>query len=459
MCPKNNYFDETFANAGTRTTVPDAVTGDGTVNYTQGYTAPYSLAPSNPSAIEVGRAQFNQIIFDITSAIQFIQQNGAPAFITTLMNGGTPFSYTLGAIVAFDAGSGMQNWLSTAAANTTIPGAGGASWAPFSASQLTPATITGNSHNFVSADTDTFIQRSNSTTAMTDTLPGTSGALGAGWFAYLMNTDASASDTVGVGSGGSIREGSNGSANSFVVMPGQIWFLLSLGSGNYIAACISKAFSIKTTAITSGGTYTPSVGTVLAQVEMVGAGGGGGGVPTGGAGASAGAAGGYVRALLTAAQIGASQTITIGAAGAGGAAGANNGTAGGTTSVGSLLSCAGGAAGQTASGPGGAGEVPKTAGGTATVTIGTTINAFTGQSGGNGGQSNSNANLGGDGGSTLLGLGGKGSFVCTATSIAGDNATGYGAGGGGAAATNSGGTAAGGNGAPGIVIITEYIAA
>jgi len=126
--PIAGYFDTIFATAGDKTPVPDGTQSSGTVSYEQGYTPPYSLAPTNPDAILVGRANFNQILNDITTAIQFVQQNGASNFITTTMNGGTPYSYNLGAVVMYNAGSGVQAWISTAATNTTIPGAMGATW-------------------------------------------------------------------------------------------------------------------------------------------------------------------------------------------------------------------------------------------------------------------------------------------------------------------------------------------
>lgn len=132
--PNGGYFDIPFGEDGDLTPVPDAPQTSGSVSYTQGYTPPYSLAPTNPSALLVDRASFNQILNDVTTAIQYIQQNGAPPFITTAMNGGVnPFSYNLGAVVSYNAGSGVQNWVSTAATNTTIPGGVGANWSPLNA--------------------------------------------------------------------------------------------------------------------------------------------------------------------------------------------------------------------------------------------------------------------------------------------------------------------------------------
>lgn len=133
--PNNLYFDTLFATSGDRTAVPDAPPGDGSVNYQTGYGVLYST-PVASGGFNFPRAQHNQLLNDITAAIQYIQQNGCANFITTAMNGGTPYSYRLGAIVSYDAGGGTQNWLSTAAANTTVPGAVGAHWSSLSSGTL-----------------------------------------------------------------------------------------------------------------------------------------------------------------------------------------------------------------------------------------------------------------------------------------------------------------------------------
>ena len=127
----------------------------------------------------------------------------------------------------------------------------------------------------------------------------------------------------------------------------------------------------------SSGTYTPTIGMKYCEVSMVGGGGGGGsslisGSSTASIG-SGGGAGGYINAILTAAQIGASQTVTIGNGGAAA-------TVGTPTSLGALLSCAGGAAG-TASAATALNASSGGLGGTATVTTGSAIIAQSGQQG------------------------------------------------------------------------------
>lgn len=92
--PIDNYFDTVFAQNGDRTTVPDATDPSGYVSMDQGYTSDYQLAYSDPDAKDVERDKMNYILYEVTKAIQNYQQKGTPPFITTAMNGGSPYSYS-----------------------------------------------------------------------------------------------------------------------------------------------------------------------------------------------------------------------------------------------------------------------------------------------------------------------------------------------------------------------------
>ena len=201
----------------------------------------------------------------------------------------------------------------------------------------------------------------------------------------------------------------------------------------------------------ANGTYTPTAGMNYCIIEVYGGGGGAAGPVATGAGqfsVSGGAgAGGYSKGVFSAAAVGVSQAVVIGAGGAGGLGGV--GTTGGTSSVGALISATGGqsgaAVGATASvfGRGGAGGTGSIGGVT------------TRGSGGDTGLGNSTFTAAGWGGSSAVGQGGEGSaFVAHQ---AGTPATGRGAGGGGS--TNGPGqiVLVGAAGSAGLVIITEYI--
>jgi hypothetical protein len=203
---------------------------------------------------------------------------------------------------------------------------------------------------------------------------------------------------------------------------------------------------------TTSGTYTPSANLVSAVVEVIGGGGGGGGslgaaqaLSSGGGGGS----GAYARRALTAAQIGASQSVTIGAAGVGAAN--TNGTTGGDTLFGSLAVAKGGLGGGTcnSSAVGYGGQ-----GGPVSGSVGDIV--FAGAAGVSGTFNGvtTAGTTGGSGGSSAYG--GGASTANPSLSAVGLAASNYGSGGSGSSGIDT--TArAGGNGSPGVVIVTEYI--
>ena len=221
-------------------------------------------------------------------------------------------------------------------------------------------------------------------------------------------------------------------------------------NGKFIAGSLTSTI-INVQTFTADGTYTPTSGMAYCTIEAWGGGGGGGGVAPGGAnfaGGAGGGAAGYSRTTASAATIGSSKTVTVGTGGAGGAAGLNDGSAGTATSVGSICVSNPGQGGTAAAagnnyigglgGTAGTGDIAATGmpGGIGIATATTTD--FTAMSG--------------YGGSTLVGGGGLAPII-TST---GNPGTGYGSGGSGAA-SGTGSNQAGGDGAPGYVVITEYI--
>lgn len=207
-----------------------------------------------------------------------------------------------------------------------------------------------------------------------------------------------------------------------------------------------SATAIFVTPYTSGvSTWIPQSNMVYVMFECMGSGGGGAGAANsaGTEASGGGGAGGYSRKTVSALTAGASQSITVGTAGVAGTAGANAGGNGNPSSVGSLCVANGG------------GGAPTTVVGGAGATAGTGDIAATGMNGlpGFGTNLNTTQLCGGGGASTQWG---KGGLPGTAT-MAGTAGTGYGAGGSSGISSNGGGTAAGGEGAPGFVLITEYL--
>jgi len=205
---------------------------------------------------------------------------------------------------------------------------------------------------------------------------------------------------------------------------------------------------------TASGTYTPPAGLVAVIVEVVGgggAGGGGEGVSSQVAAGAGGGAGGYSRKHILAADLGATETVTVGAAGAAGTAGNNAGGSGGTSSFGSHLSATGGTGGGTTSTAAAAGVAGTAAG----VGSGGDINYQGAPGGGAMGTFASGLIMGGQGGASYFGGGGRQRLSFGTTVFTGFAGGAVGAGGSGGTSINAGGAVAGGAGGGGIVIVQE----
>lgn len=204
---------------------------------------------------------------------------------------------------------------------------------------------------------------------------------------------------------------------------------------------------------TASGTYTPTTGMKFCILECVG-GGGGAGSANAAAGeymvGGGGGSGGYSRKRATAADIGVSKAVTVGAGGAGSGGVAGAGSSGGSSTVGTLCIANGGLGGdQAVNGAipaGGAGGVPGTGDIIAAGAPGMPgfYNAST---------SNNTFARAGTGGSSFFGGGGAALNANAGGGIAGGH---YGGGASGSVSLSAG-LAGGAPGGAGVVIITEYI--
>lgn len=243
------------------------------------------------------------------------------------------------------------------------------------------------------------------------------------------------------------------SGASLIIPKGSVATITTDGanSGTFYADVTGVTPVINVQVFTSSGTYTPSAGLVYAVVECQAGGGAGGGTASTAITISGGGGGGggYARRALSAAQIGTSQAVTVGAGGA--SVISAPGGAGTLSSFGALCSAnpgsGGGVANPNAGAPGGGG-----AGGTGDILL-------PGSDGAIGFFSSilTVAGLGGQGGHSRLGAGAPATATSGAGSLTGRSGVNYGGGGGGAFTLNSVGLG-GGPGAPGIVIVTEYLA-
>ena len=223
-----------------------------------------------------------------------------------------------------------------------------------------------------------------------------------------------------------------------------------------LKSSLSAVDNVNINVFTATGTWTKPTGLKFIIVEVVGGGGGGGGIDGDKfdtANSGGGGGGGYTLKKILASSLGSTETVTIGAGGAGGT-GNFGGTAGGTSSFGSHCSATGGSQG---SGDGPSNQVPRPgiecgAGGVGT---GGDIN-LAGQKGPNGFnlQLTASGNVSGGGGGSMYGVGGP---QVTQNNTTGNNGIGYGGGGSGTIGYNDNNDYTGGDGTDGVVIVYEYM--
>lgn len=198
---------------------------------------------------------------------------------------------------------------------------------------------------------------------------------------------------------------------------------------------------------TASGIYTKPAGLRAAKIFVTGGGGGGGDtsgdlVNRGGGG---GSAGGTAIKQVSAALLGATETVTVGAAGAGGSPGATGGTSSMTITGGLTVQATGGIGAS----PGSAASPSADGGGAPGVATNGDINL-----GGGSGSPGVNAPqpVGGNGGASYWGGGGRGKSLG-----AGGNGLAYGSGGGGSSQNSGSGSGnVGGPGVAGIVVVEEF---
>lgn len=212
-------------------------------------------------------------------------------------------------------------------------------------------------------------------------------------------------------------------------------------------------FTMERVAFTSSGTWTKDAGLYAIRVRCVGGGGGGGSSSAAGAGASSagggGASGSYSEKFILAASLGATETVTIGAAGTGGTGGGDGGT-GGTTSFGSHISCLGGLGG--AAGGTAGSNFSARLGGVGQAATGGDVNVNGNP--GSLGFRNAQVAMGGFGASSPFGAGGA--PIVTASTPGAYDGTGKGAGGGGSGTGQSSSANNGGVGTAGYCEVFEY---
>ncbi|EHL7666717.1 hypothetical protein KEH73_004902 [Salmonella enterica] len=99
------FIKTPFAFLGDRAEIPDPVQSSGDVSMMNGYGYDYERDQlTDASAKNIERQKMNWLFYVITRAISEYQSSGAPEFITTEMNGGSPYSYQKSALVRYNQG-------------------------------------------------------------------------------------------------------------------------------------------------------------------------------------------------------------------------------------------------------------------------------------------------------------------------------------------------------------------
>lgn len=116
------YIKTPFAISGDQTAIPDGFPAPvgGEVCFELGFPIKYSQDP-NTTGLRIDRAQSNYMYYILTLNQRQYQTEGAPRFITSAENGGSPFSYDKYATVLYDAGTGLALYQSLINSNTGLP--------------------------------------------------------------------------------------------------------------------------------------------------------------------------------------------------------------------------------------------------------------------------------------------------------------------------------------------------
>ena len=289
-----------------------------------------------------------------------------------------------GTTVLQETAAGVPSWVSVGASGvssitTTCPAVGPSTGAVTIPNGVGVVAKSAN-YSVVVGDCGTLFQV---TGTNTQTLPAL-GTIAAGFTVTEFNAG---SGTTTIASNGALSNiNANGSVGASVTLAaGQSMTLIANSAVNGWNGLAQPASGgphtvnvITVSKASSPFTYTPTSGIVRDQVLCIGGGGAGGsgGVATGSTAMSGGGGGGGAASMsgwFTAAQIGVSLTVTIGAGGTGGTAPAigtpangGNGSAGGDSTFGTLLTAfhgGGGAGAQSAANSGGGGSAGVAAGG------------------------------------------------------------------------------------------------
>ncbi|WP_174822354.1 hypothetical protein [Pantoea sp. CCBC3-3-1] len=425
-----------FADNGDKQTIPVesqvGITG-GRASYSTGF-PPLTRTPLSAGGIPPFGTDFNGVLNEITAAIRWGNAGAGYAFDSSFAT--SISGYPKGALLPNSVGDGF--WLNTTDANSNSPENATAAltgWVPVNSYGST--AITGLSSSSVTLTT---LQASKNTIILAGSLTSNINLIAPAWLktweivnnctgAYSVTVKTPAGTGVAVPTGSNARLQGDGTNINQAAAPGSL-----LGSPQIF---------------TTSGTYTPTPGTKVAEIEIIGAGGGGGGTGATSSSTAAVASGGNSGAAAKKRILNPVITsVVIGIGGAGGI-GDNPGSAGGASSFGTIISAPGGKGGLKVTLTSSSAVVSACAAATEIATGGD-INFKSGQ-GSYGTIAIVGSGWSGKGGDSIFGPGGGGVYKSD-----GISAVNPGAGGGGSHDESGGPARIGGKGANGICIIREY---
>lgn len=412
--------------------------GSNQASYDQGF-PPITMTLKSAGGLPPKGQDMNQILFEQSSFNRYFSSGGGYQYDSSFSSaiGG----YPAGARIPNSTNTGF--WLNTVDDNSADPENSTAAltgWVPsgfYGVTSITGLAGYGVTLSTLQAGRDRIVLSGSLTSSINLVVPA--------WikkWEVINNCTGQFSVTVKTPSGSGVAVPAGSTATLF-------------GDGVNITTGYAPGTLLNVQRFTASGAYTPTVGTKKIVVEVQAAGGGGGrtgytatdkvSIATGGGG------GGYAKSQLLVSDITAPLALTVGTGGAVGTTSPGNGTKGGDSTFGSLITCTGGTGGY-----GQAQAVPPLSctgqlGGSAT---GGNLLNIPGCSSGGGNSPSLTSSLVSNGGDSVLGAGG---FSPTNTNVNGGDARGYGAGGGGCnSAAQPSASFVGGKGSDGIIIVWEY---
>lgn len=354
----SKFFGIPFAVSGDKATIPENTQPSGAISYQQGYGPDYERDPeTDPLAKRVPRDETNELYYQITNAVKFLQLYGVAEWYAVDDNG-DPVAYPISAVVrhAYSAGDNAL-WFSTALSNTAEPGSDPTKWV-----NISPGIIQSGTWNYAAAG-----GTANVITVALSPVPARVPGLTVRFKAAADNSGAVTLNVNGTGAAALI--GTDGAAllagdirtNTIVeaVWDGSAWVMTTPRAG------VPQSIGNRLVYSTPGSfSWVCPAGVTKVSVRLWGGGGGGGGTATTAASAaSSGGGAGYTEKVIDVVP-GTSYLIVVGAGGTAGIGGGSPtaGGNGGASSFNTSPAADGGTGGvaangaiQSAAGVGGAG--------------------------------------------------------------------------------------------------------